>query len=175
MRGSLSGSALIVSKKGIIPAGAGLTLSKVDSIITERDHPRGCGAHCAITTGSAKTSGSSPRVRGSRRQIDVRHELAGIIPAGAGLTASRNRRHLRTGDHPRGCGAHQLLPCWTIETKGSSPRVRGSRLSCRRGGADYGIIPAGAGLTSARPWPSRSDRDHPRGCGAHVFSAAQFP
>ena len=32
---------------GIIPAGAGLTTCSAARISASRDHPRGCGAHCA--------------------------------------------------------------------------------------------------------------------------------
>ena len=45
MRGSLFGSLCKHILKGIIPAHAGLTLTKVARILDLRDHPRACGAH----------------------------------------------------------------------------------------------------------------------------------
>ena len=50
---------------GIIPAGAGLTRIAITVSSNVRDHPRGCGAHSRPPSGTARASGSSPRVRGS--------------------------------------------------------------------------------------------------------------
>ena len=93
--------------------------------------------------------------------------MAGIIPAGAGLTHLTWPPGPFFWDHPRGCGAHRtaMLEHWNV--LGSSPRVRGSLRTAGKHAHVSGIIPAGAGLTrcafrtGARSW------DHPRGCGAH--------
>ena len=50
---------------GIIPAGAGLTGSRLVTSATARDHPRGCGAHQFADDNLRHIAGSSPRVRGS--------------------------------------------------------------------------------------------------------------
>ena len=50
---------------------------------------------------------------------------------------------------------------------GSSPRVRGSPTIWLYNPRDFGIIPAGAGLTPAWYCPGPLPGDHPRGCGAH--------
>ena len=75
--------------------------------------------------------------------------ILGIIPAGAGLTSVTQPLGGFVWDHPRGCGAHGppifLFPTW----RGSSPRVRGSQSRFRGFAMFLGIIPAGAGLTSA--------------------------
>ena len=71
-------------------------------------------------------------------------------------------------DHPRGCGEHKSLVVRMAWNPGSSPRMRGARLSRRWVTSHPGIIPADAGSTQflrvlyARPW------DHPRGCGEHL-------
>ena len=93
--------------------------------------------------------------------------MAGIIPAGAGLTHLTWPPGPFFWDHPRGCGAHRtaMLEHWNV--LGSSPRVRGSLRTAGKHAHVSGIIPAGAGLTrcafrtGARSWA------HPRGCGAH--------
>ena len=72
---------------GIIPAGAGLTLSMTQY----------CSTH----------SGSSPRVRGSPFFTSGVSVADGIIPAGAGLTPRASVFIFCAGDHPRGCGAHR--------------------------------------------------------------------
>ena len=161
------------SDKRIIPAGAGLTLRQAASRRLRRDHPRGCGAHWKRRLERASARGSSPRVRGSRIQLPGRHWRLGIIPAGAGLTHRQERTGRLRRDHPRGCGAHREYTLVFTIRAGSSPRVRGSRGSRRRARRRLGIIPAGAGLTRFRPDRSRSCRDHPRGCGAHVMHHSQ--
>ena len=152
---------------GIIPAGAGLTgISKLP-MWQIRDHPRGCGAHRRLSNVRSRMPGSSPRVRGS--QAEVRHAELGrrIIPAGAGLTQCRRLQRSTGWDHPRGCGAHSVVPMMARSTPGSSPRVRGSLDGIALLVYLEGIIPAGAGLTGSIRQGWRSAGDHPRGCGAH--------
>ena len=163
-----------VTLPGIIPAGAGLTLSSIAATDSTRDHPRGCGAHFSVGLPPAPQWGSSPRVRGSLPTPFFRSLQAGIIPAGAGLTRYGIGLCRRRRDHPRGCGAHALygLPC--LPLRGSSPRVRGSLYL--RGWQDLrrGIIPAGAGLTDCQLSRASGLRDHPRGCGAHTKKSQQL-
>ena len=97
--------------------------------------------------------------------------MAGIIPAGAGLTGISKLPMWQIRDHPRGCGAHPPATINITGNSGSSPRVRGSHTLGEGRCFWLGIIPAGAGLTRPRPLISRATRDHPRGCGAHVFSS----
>ena len=78
-------------------------------------------------------------------------------------------------DHPRGCGAHEWHVLFRAFAEGSSPRVRGSHCRCFLGNRLMGIIPAGAGLTRARPTTSFPSRDHPRGCGAHEVGTLDRP
>ena len=167
MRGSLFGSLCKHILKGIIPAHAGLTLTKVARILDLRDHPRACGAHPLLTTSSTVSRGSSPRMRGSHGFCDADVRVMGIIPAHAGLTWHAGGRKREGWDHPRACGAH--LACRRTKTRrvGSSPRMRGSRrLSCWPAWL-RGIIPAHAGLTWHRHDGGMRHRDHPRACGAH--------
>ena len=60
----------------------------------------------------------------------------------------------------------------TVESAGSSPRLRGTRCGPPFGRAGRGIIPALAGST---PWSAeirQRSRDHPRACGEHFFDGA---
>ena len=92
----------------------------------------------------------------------------GIIPAYAGNTFA----HLRTagvaGDHPRVCGEHVRRVRYPHGRRGSSPRMRGTRLSLRAGRGHHGIIPAYAGNTSSAAPKGFFNRDHPRVCGEHA-------
>ena len=137
--------------RGIIPAGAGLTQSISHTRRGCKDHPRGCGAHDWLRMATCRTSGSSPRVRGSRIRDGRADRRLGIIPAGAGLTAVSARTTLSTWDHPRGCGAHCSSSSSIAVCLGSSPRVRGSHGLWLTIDRKHGIIPAGAGLTSYSP------------------------
>ena len=134
--------------------------------------------------------GSSPRVRGSQNFTaifitsngiipagagltciaEVNGEEKGIIPAGAGLTAICAHALSHHRDHPRGCGAHHLDNLQQKKILGSSPRVRGSRTHVIADNLMFGIIPAGAGLTTNSIPCAIRPRDHPRGCGAHFFT-----
>ena len=112
---------------GIIPAGAGLTSVRSNFQKSPWDHPRGCGAHPPSGCTIRAILGSSPRVRGSHLRGIARVPCRGIIPAGAGLTCNRHLRWPARRDHPRGCGAHLLMPTRSEMLMGSSPRVRGSQ------------------------------------------------
>ena len=160
--------------EGIIPAGAGLTRPACSCGASPGDHPRGCGAHFSSVAPSRTSAGSSPRVRGSLYSDTPAKNAVGIIPAGAGLTYSELWVSCWCWDHPRGCGAHTTQSTRRMSRAGSSPRVRGSRLSRTRARTALGIIPAGAGLTLLSGFRQRIQRDHPRGCGAHCHSCASL-
>ena len=147
VRGSLDGEQDVARQLRIIPAGAGLTLGIASRFRRSQDHPRGCGAHRPSVVASQCPMGSSPRVRGSHAAHIVYDGSTGIIPAGAGLTATAWCKMMRIRDHPRGCGAHSCRATRTQSGPGSSPRVRGSRRAGGSGAEVWGIIPAGAGLT----------------------------
>ncbi len=147
VRGSLWHEEARTLLVGIIPAGAGLTSTSRKRRFATGDHPRGCGAHMAVTAIIATGLGSSPRVRGSQLLHKNALEGIGIIPAGAGLTLATVRRPTADWDHPRGCGAHRTASKASTRRQGSSPRVRGSHESVTRTVHVPGIIPAGAGLT----------------------------
>ena len=66
VRGSPKSICMSQLLHGIIPAGAGLTISPRMAYTFRRDHPRGCGAHSRPACCSCCPRGSSPRVRGSR-------------------------------------------------------------------------------------------------------------
>ena len=123
-RNSSSG---LASSVGIIPAHAGLTLSGCHEAGGHGDHPRACGAHFARSSLPIRDRGSSPRMRGSPAQLADLFFERGIIPAHAGLTKTVEKSSERHRDHPRACGAHIRINRQDIDSKGSSPRMRGSR------------------------------------------------
>ena len=132
-----------------IPAGAGNTTSTRQDGSAPAVHPRGCGEHNLYTAGWERTSGSSPRVRGTHR---LARRFAWWRPV-----------------HPRGCGEHPWPKPLRTSAGGSSPRVRGTRLRGSGVPIRDRFIPAGAGNTCARRTPYRPEPVHPRGCGEHIF------
>ena len=71
---------------GIIPACAGNTTLCWFVLGLMRDHPRVCGEHLTTPRQCGKSTGSSPRVRGTHGRGRDLHRRPGIIPACAGNT-----------------------------------------------------------------------------------------
>ena len=151
---------------GLIPAGAGQTDVAGVSFRAGRAHPRGCGADPVPKSATGWTRGSSPRVRGRRRDRSTRLQLMRLIPAGAGQTSASGVARPVSGAHPRGCGADQMQDPDVQADWGSSPRVRGRLLPAGERRARFRLIPAGAGQTASSPCPGPESWAHPRGCGA---------
>ena len=86
MRGSRFFAFAFFAHLGIIPAHAGLTVTKAVSSAKNRDHPRACGAHVNEMPEDDSMKGSSPRMRGSQYISRFFDAGEGIIPAHAGLT-----------------------------------------------------------------------------------------
>ena len=91
---------------GIIPACAGRTQTHRLHDQPRRDHPRMCGEHGTPFSSSLSLMGSSPHVRGARRDMDPVQPAAGIIPACAGSTPRNLLLVSAPWDHPRMCGEH---------------------------------------------------------------------
>ena len=70
------------------------------------------------------------------------------------------------------CGEHSKARRKHNASKGSSPRVRGTRVSHQKHASRLGVIPACAGSTSFQFQPNTRCRDHPRVCGEHLQESA---
>ena len=109
MRGTLDDTYTKLPIAGIIPAHAGNTNFFCFLFIVCRDHPRACGEHCFGMACVRFHSGSSPRMRGTRRHATALRRIDGIIPAHAGNTCRGYRRYRTWWDHPRACGEHSII------------------------------------------------------------------
>ena len=127
MRGTLPCSWRVGLQSGIIPAHAGNTMPVRGRPKTCQDHPRACGEHLVIALRGGLRQGSSPRMRGTRRNKRHRRGLFGIIPAHAGNTKLKKQRSNKQWDHPRACGEHYPILLGLGFASGSSPRMRGTR------------------------------------------------
>ena len=131
-----------------IPAGAGNTTASSAACSPASVHPRGCGEHLARLICSSRSTGSSPRVRGTLGILPITAFGRRFIPAGAGNTPTISPDTPPAAVHPRGCGEHPSL----------KPAAS----------AAAWFIPAGAGNTCRRGPPAGRRSVHPRGCGEHA-------
>ncbi len=90
----------------IIPASAGNTVVAIVAPKAVTDHPRERGEHTAWNGTWSRTTGSSPRARGTLSRLRMRIDPLRIIPASAGNTFQGTRGKSRSSDHPRERGEH---------------------------------------------------------------------
>ena len=88
-----------------------------------------------------------------------------LIPAGAGKTAEKTGVFHTGTAHPRRCGENGESQIGDSASFGSSPQVRGKRLSARHAQPSGRLIPAGAGKTAVVLAGSPGAPAHPRRCG----------
>ena len=112
--------------------------------------------------------GSSPRMRGTPDSVHQCRIKLGIIPAYAGNTQAADWQCSHYWDHPRVCGEHLTPLTPRLIRRGSSPRMRGTRVQVRDACGTLGIIPAYAGNTKAEMDTCLEYWDHPRVCGEHM-------
>ena len=168
MRGTRKRPRLDCHQGRIIPAYAGNTTLVDVWLKPVEDHPRVCGEHWGYEGERMDSTGSSPRMRGTRSYRHAGRDADGIIPAYAGNTRPHQRWRNAPRDHPRVCGEHPGVMAKCDTPGGSSPRMRGTRavrLSCC---SCDGIIPAYAGNTWHQSYCDVPFGDHPRVCGEHV-------
>ena len=87
----------------IIPAYAGSTASVDIHHADSQDHPRVCGEHRMHPHASARSMGSSPRMRGAPAIAALRLGIGGIIPAYAGSTLHEVHRFSSKVQFVYGC------------------------------------------------------------------------
>ena len=104
VRGTVIGQRQRAIDPGIIPACAGNSLKTADIVERHRDHPRVCGEQFAVSWITKYWAGSSPRVRGTVIEYDLKSAHSGIIPACAGNSAMPTSASRAPWDHPRVCG-----------------------------------------------------------------------
>ncbi len=110
-----------------IPACAGNARWRCTTHSRRPVHPRVCGERIGELTRGGELAGSSPRVRGTRREPGARSRRGRFIPACAGNAWACRGRTWPCPVHPRVCGERggdRVNRRWTA---GSSPRVRGTR------------------------------------------------
>ena len=147
MRGKRRASPRWSQPRGLIPAHAGKTSRKSLETSRRRAHPRACGENAEEAVGEDEYAGSSPRMRGKLRDGRKQGRGEWLIPAHAGKTESTRRVICKSWAHPRACGENGGFALGDKGGSGSSPRMRGKRVSTARPRNANGLIPAHAGKT----------------------------
>ena len=156
----------------LIPARAGKTSPPRTSWCSGTAHPRACGENPDRQCGTARSRGSSPRVRGKPDRLRALADDLRLIPARAGKTRCTHARVPPLRAHPRACGENGKLTAQLHEGSGSSPRVRGKLDATGGVTSFFGLIPARAGKTPRPQWLSGRPRAHPRACGENSRTSA---
>ena len=104
-------------------------------------------------------------MRGKPPSLSWRGFCPRNIPAYAGKTDDFYRNGLSIAEHPRVCGENSVAAGVWGKNLGTSPRMRGKRLSCFVKFLLHGNIPAYAGKTPPRRIVRVQGREHPRVCG----------
>ena len=147
-RGTRSRPRDLASVRRFIPAGAGNARHRDAANRVAAVHPRGRGERSARADRTEKTTGSSPRARGTPDPSVTEATKARFIPAGAGNALVPPLPPGAPPVHPRGRGERLFSVALLALQRGSSPRARGTRYGrpCARSSVRF--IPAGAGNAS---------------------------
>ena len=118
---------LIFSWQRFIPTPVGNTrwFCKADLICPV--HPHACGEHNLPRAIALVKLGSSPRLWGTRPQIDHRSCNWRFIPTPVGNTGFLSADKVAMAVHPHACGEHKTSVTKTMTTLGSSPRLWGTQ------------------------------------------------
>ena len=148
-----------------IPACAGNAVTGARATESGPVHPRVCGERTRRSRRRGRSSGSSPRVRGTPFEVRADSGRRRFIPACAGNAGGRPFRLLSPTVHPRVCG-ERSRHCGRVDRRhGSSPRVRGTRPFRPGRLRRPRFIPACAGNASGRGGGTTARTVHPRVCG----------
>ena len=147
MRGKRVKPSNTAGESGLIPAHAGKTLIAALPTIIQKAHPRACGENVFHDVPPFLPEGSSPRMRGKLDSSFSAVCLWRLIPAHAGKTSVRSMFAPVAWAHPRACGENVFGDGHTRGGVGSSPRMRGKRMTQASHLSSPGLIPAHAGKT----------------------------
>ncbi len=151
-----------------IPACAGNAGRSTGCRATPPVHPRVCGERYGEDAAQELDCGSSPRVRGTRVDLQLGIVLDRFIPACAGNACAAAGGPGPASVHPRVCGERAGPRTSTRAARGSSPRVRGTRRHDPPAALRRRFIPACAGNATARGASGAGRPVHPRVCGERV-------
>ena len=145
VRGTQADRRLSLPHRRFIPACAGNACQRRCCYCRWPVHPRVCGERQHHPRQPRQPAGSSPRVRGTPRNLHSGVDLSRFIPACAGNAASATPAGSVWPVHPRVCGERRAVGFGFSLRDGSSPRVRGTPCYTQQGTDAFRFIPACAG------------------------------
>ena len=135
-------------------------------------HPHACGEHQDVGVRQECDDGSSPRMWGTRKRIQIAYEVNRFIPTHVGNTCLLSLGVSRGAVHPHACGEHTYKSVRAYNNAGSSPRMWGTHHTGGQGIGHDRFIPTHVGNTGrVVPTASRASV-HPHACGEHASAAA---
>ena len=174
MRGKRKNTRRSFTSPGLVPAHAGKTWGYSPTVKPEPAHPRACGENFQTLPKMSLTEGSSPRMRGKRKNDHMGGWTGRLIPAHAGKTIRPSLSSSDVRAHPRACGENAVPPKPIANEPGSSPRMRGKRHDPGVDWTSAGLIPAHAGKTISLDFLRKNSGAHPRACGENFDLATHF-
>ena len=90
-----------------------------------------------------------------------------FIPTHVGNTARNKNNQFRSAVHPHACGEHILRAAPRRQSRGSSPRMWGTRTSSSTSNSDIRFIPTHVGNTTDKSRFPPEYAVHPHACGEH--------
>ena len=130
-------------------------------------HPHACGEHRTGSPCLSRSSGSSPRMWGTRNFRETVNEHPRFIPTHVGNTPAGAPPPRCASVHPHACGEHDGEIRGRNGSLGSSPRMWGTLVDTVGEGRMLRFIPTHVGNTHRRPSPSDRQSVHPHACGEH--------
>ena len=124
-RGKRMGHQLWTSRRRLIPACAGKTMSLSRITVVGKAHPRMRGENRRIVPAPLSCVGSSPHARGKPSSLGVGVVMRGLIPACAGKTCISQPFRFAVWAHPRMRGENAPPRPRNTRGVGSSPHARG--------------------------------------------------
>ena len=110
-------------------------------------HPHACGEHAVTAAPLARSSGSPPRLWGTRRFRFRDSSVFRFTPTPVGNTSSRLRAAIAASVHPHACGEH-VAACGSVAPPlGSPPRLWGTRPAAARPAPRCRFTPTPVGNT----------------------------
>ena len=131
-------------------------------------HPHACGEHWKAIHDHAQKNGSSPRMWGTLSESLCAVSLARFIPTHVGNTARLMTTYAQLPVHPHACGEHDTPDFFQPSTRGSSPRMWGTRPLGVAASVGLRFIPTHVGNTRSAPASCRTIPVHPHACGEHA-------
>ena len=128
-------------------------------------YPRAYGETFRRSTGEARDTGLSPRIRGNRYRQTSSHPPKGSIPAHTGKPLHSESASARPRVYPRAYGETPEIDPDLRTDSGLSPRIRGNRTSNSCGKMSSGSIPAHTGKPRHHSLSRPGPRVYPRAYG----------